>query len=271
MGFSLLKIGRYLSNPRFYARLALQRAQVRVSPWFARTSFFLQGQMDIHPNSYWHVPPFAQATGGFWPSAGQGERRIHDLESFDCVRRDMLVLLLRSLVERGVPGDFAELGVYQGSTARLIHHYAPERTLHLFDTFQGFDARDLARERQFEGHAIGEDGFHDTSVPMVRAHIAPRNDHVHFHVGFFPDSIPPALREARFAFVQLDADLEAPMGAGLRFFWPRLSPGGFLVAHDYNAWLGARTAVDRFCAEHGLVPLPMPDKSGSAVLLKPGT
>ena len=45
---------------------------------------------------------------------------------------------------------------------------------------------------------------------------------------------------------------------------------GVLVAHDYNAWLGARTAVDRFCAEHGLVPLPMPDKSGSAVLLKPG-
>ena len=59
----------------------------------------------------------------------------------DTVRRDMLVLLLRDLIERRVPGDMAELGVYKGLTARLIHHYAPERTLHLYDTFQGFDPR----------------------------------------------------------------------------------------------------------------------------------
>ena len=61
-----------------------------------------------------------------------------DLDPWDSTRRDMLILLLRTIIEKNIKGDFAELGVYQGKTAKLIHHYAPERNLHLFDTFEGF-------------------------------------------------------------------------------------------------------------------------------------
>ena len=34
-------------------------------------------------------------------------------------------------------GDMAELGVASGASAKLISEYAPSRTLHLFDTFEG--------------------------------------------------------------------------------------------------------------------------------------
>ena len=51
-------------------------------------------------------------------------------------------------------------------------------------------------------------------------------------------------------------------------FYPLLSRGGIIVAHDYNAWIGSRKAVDEFCAETGIIPIPMPDKSGSCVILK---
>jgi len=44
------------------------------------------------------------------------------------------------------------------------------------------------------------------------------------------------MQNDRFAFVHLDADLEAPIAAGLEFFWPRLTPGEWIVVHDYNAW-----------------------------------
>ena len=55
---------------------------------------------------------------------------------------------------------------------------------------------------------------------------------------------------------------------GLRFFYPRMSPRGSLLIHDYNAWPGARRAVDEFFADKGELPVPMPDKSGSALVIK---
>src|SRR5438105_8701165 len=98
---------------------------------FPQAAFYWQGQMDIHRKSRWYNHSFVERFGGFFPTVSESEKReIVDLEPWDCVRRDMLVLLLRRIEEDRIPGDFAELGVYQGSTARLIHRYAPDRTLH---------------------------------------------------------------------------------------------------------------------------------------------
>jgi O-methyltransferase len=238
------------------------RALARIHPFLAGPRrFHLQGRMDIDPRSIWHDPDFVAATGGFLIPEDRVDRRICSLEAWDNVRRDMLVLLMRSVIARRVEGDFAELGVYQGGSARLIHHYAPERVLHLFDTFSGFDAREIARPEQ-------KGQFADTSVAAVLKRIAPLNANVIPHVGRFPDSVPEELRSRRVAFVHLDADLFAPIIAGLEFFYPRTSRGGVVVVHDYNAWPGARCAVDEFFADKSEVPIPMPDKSGSAIIVK---
>jgi O-methyltransferase len=215
--------------------------------------------MDISPRSLWHNPEFTATTGGFMIREDPVERRVCELESWDKVRRDMLVLLMRGVLVRQVEGDFAELGVYKGVTARLIHHYAPERRLHLFDTFNGFDDREI------------EDGAHrglfsDTSVGAVMKTIAPRNDNIEVYAGRFPQTAAAA--PDKFAFVHLDADLFEPINAGLEFFYPRLSSRGVIVVHDYNAWPGARRAVDEFFASKREVPVAMPDKSGSAVIVK---
>lgn len=77
------------------------------------------------------------------------------------------------------------------------------------------------------------------------------------------------LRFGRYAFVHLDADLYSPIIKGLEIFYPLMSSGGFLLVHDYNAWPGARDAVEEFCALQGIVPVPMLEKSESCVLLKP--
>ena len=98
--------------------------------------------------------------------------------------------------------------------------------------------------------------------------VAPLNANPQPVVGFFPDTVTPEIAAESFAFVHLDADLEAPITAGLEFFWPRLNPGGFIVVHDYNSWPGARLAVDRFLVDHRAAAIPMPDKSGSIVLHK---
>jgi Macrocin-O-methyltransferase (TylF) len=73
--------------------------------------------------------------------------------------------------------------------------------------------------------------------------------------------------------VHLDCDLYAPFAAGLRYFNPRLVEGGFLIMHDYSSlyWAGAEQAIDEFFADLPEKPIPIPDKSGTAVIRKTAT
>jgi O-methyltransferase len=179
----------------------------------------------------------------------------------------MLVLLLREITVNAVHGAMAELGVYRGISARLLHHYCPERKLYLFDTFSGFTDADMAKESMRVVYNQTQQ-FADTNVALVLRTIEPRNPNVTPVPGSFPDSLTPEIRNETFAFVHLDADLEEPTRSGLEFFWSRLNPGGFLVVHDYNAWPGVRIAVDEFRRSQVIAAVPMPDKSGSIVLAK---
>lgn len=262
------QLTKLIRNPVRYVPLTFKVAQQSLSYLFRNGAFFLQGQMDISPRSRWFSPEFVARTGGFFPAGDRGARRICDLEPWDTTRRDMLILLLRQIVVRGVEGDLAELGVYRGFTAKLIHHYVPERPLHLFDTFEGFDARDVASEKEKTQVVASAGHFGDTSLQRARAYVAPVNNNVHFHKGLFPDSIPDGFADRHFALVHLDADLYEPISEGLRFFYPRMSPGGVIVVHDYNAWDGARQAVDDYFRDKREIPVPMPDKSGSALIVK---
>lgn len=258
-------VWKLLSNPQKNLPLLVQERFRKSCRIFQDKSFFLQGQMDIHPKAHWPTP-IVGITGGFFPGDDREPRRIYNLDAHDNTRRDMLVLLLRTLLVQEVPGALAELGVYKGLTARLIHHYAPERTLHLFDTFEGFTERSAVAELGDLGHTTRL--FSDTSLEQVRRFIGGSNVTVRFHPGFFPDSIPASLNSETFAFVHLDADLYDPTLNGLRFFYSRMPRHGILVIHDYNAWPGARRAVDEFFADKPELPIPMPDKSGSAVIVK---
>jgi hypothetical protein len=103
---------RLLRDPARLVRLAPRLTLRSLSPVLRRSAFFLQGQMDIHPRSLWYKSDFVARTGGFFAVGDTERRTISDIEPWDCVRRDMLVLLLRSLVVRGIPGDLAEVGVY---------------------------------------------------------------------------------------------------------------------------------------------------------------
>jgi O-methyltransferase len=240
----------------------------KLTPLFQNTSFFMQGQMDISPVSRWHNREFLKKTGGFFLKGDNIDRKICSLEPWDNTRKNMLILLLRTLIEKNVPGDMAEVGVYKGNTAKLIHHYMPERKLFLFDTFEGFTERGAEAEKLYTRFLTKKSKFSDTSLESVRGYIAPLNDNVQFHKGYFPDSIPDGFDAHRFAFVHLDADLFEPTMEGLKYFYPRMNRNGLLVVHDYNAWLGARMAVDEFFADKDELPIPMPDKSGSALIVK---
>ena len=185
---------------------------------------------------------------------------------------DARVGIMRLIAEQinslGIPGDVAELGVYRGDFARLINAAFRERRIHLFDTFEGFAPQDIAVEREngYSNANVGD--FGGTAKDAVDKRLFYRDKAV-FHKGFFPDTFN-ACRDLGFAFVSLDADLYSPTAAALPLFWDRLSPGGVIMAHDYNStqFRGVRKAVDDFCKEQGILPLPICDLHGSAILRK---
>ena len=191
-----------------------------------------------------------------------------DLKIFDA-RTATMRLLAEQINSAGIPGDVAELGVYKGEFAQLINTAFSERRIHLFDTFEGFTAQDVAVERE-NGYSRAETGdFGDTAKAAVDKRLFYPEKAV-FHKGFFPDTFK-GCEKLRFAFVSVDADLYAPTAAALPLFWDRLSPGGAIMVHDYNStqFSGVRKAVDDFCSARGILPMPVCDLHGSAVLRKP--
>jgi O-methyltransferase len=172
--------------------------------------------------------------------------------------RDMLLLpceacQVMSLVDavKNVPGDMAELGVARGASAKMIAARAPDRVLHLFDTFEGLpdpSAQDGARfkKRQYR-HTLEEvQGYLDSG-------------NLRFYKGLFPETASD-LSTTRFAFVHLDADLYESTRAGLEWFYPRLNRGGILVSHDYDTSSGVNLAFEQFFADK---PEPYFDLVGS--------
>ena len=177
-------------------------------------------------------------------------------------------LLVEEMEKRKVPGALAELGVYKGEFAAELNRLLPDRTFYLFDTFEGFDQRDVQKE-QTECHseaAVGD--FSDTSVSAVLRRM-PHPEKIVVRQGYFPDTVQ-GMPEEVYALVSLDADLYLPMYEGLRYFYPRMSPGGYLILHDYNSkqYKGAGEAVRAFCEEQGIYLFPLCDLHGTGIIVK---
>lgn len=178
----------------------------------------------------------------------------------DYVRMGTLELLCRRLAD--VPGAAAELGVYRGQFARCLNRLLPDRTLYLFDSFQGFDNAAGAGEAIQAAHE-------KTTAEQVLA-VMPNPERVVLKPGFFPESLDGL--EETFCFVSLDVDFEPATLAGLRYFWPRLSNGGYLMLHDWGnpSLPGPAKALERYEAEVGewLPAVPIPDLNGTLVLCR---
>lgn len=74
-----------------------------------------------------------------------------------------------------------------------------------------------------------------------------------------------------FAFVHLDGDRFQTTLDGLRFFYPRLARGGYVMGHDYNNpefdW-GVSRAFDTFFSDKPEFVLELSDACGSVVVRK---
>lgn len=183
----------------------------------------------------------------------------------DLNRFYFLYLQIESLESRRIEGAFAELGVFRGTTAKLFRELAPQRELYLMDTFEGFSAEDVAHE---DAKGKGQRGGWAASLDRVKSYVG-EGPGTHYIKGRFPETAQEIPAQVRFAMVHLDADLYAPQLEGLRFFYPRTIKGGAIIVHDCNnPFTGSRKALDEFFADKPETPVFVPDKSGSAVVIR---
>ncbi len=161
----------------------------------------------------------------------------------------------------------AEGGVFQGEFAKEINACFPDSPIYLFDTFEGFDSRDIKTERE-NGYSIEkEKHLNITSEDLVLGKL-PHSDKAVIRKGYFPDTAA-GLENIQFQFVNLDFDLYNPILEGLRFFYPRTIGGGVILVHDYfnPGYKGVAQAVAEYEREHGrLVKIPIGDHCSLCII-----
>lgn len=179
------------------------------------------------------------------------------------------ILFLKRFAERvykeNITGSAAEAGVYKGDFAKHINKYFPDKTLYLFDTFEGFTDYDISREQK--DSLTSADYFKNVTIDEVLAKM-PHRKNIILRAGRFPETA--AGIHDTFAFVNLDMDLYEPTIEGLRFFYPLMSEGGVILIHDYfsEAYPNVELAVEDFERELGrrLRKIPIGDDVSIAVL-----
>jgi len=196
---------------------------------------------------------------------------FEEYDDSDYIRKAVLALVAEMLKKRGVEGALAEVGVCTGAFSRLMSELFPERDIYLFDTFEGFDPRDLKRADEFDRYKIRrlKCDVKETTVEYVLSHM-PFRERCIVRKGYFPETAAGMPEDIRFSLVSLDADLYNPTIAGLEYFYPRMANGGVIMVHDYNSfWGGIASAVDEFAEKYALFPLVIPDECGSALFIHP--
>jgi len=130
-------------------------------------------------------------------------------------------------------GDVADLGAYRGGTSLILRRLAPEKQLHIFDTWAGTPIDDpLCHHKKGEWAA----SFEECQSLVGKA------EQTHYHRGVFPSTSVDGM----FCFVYVDMDTEQATRDAIEFFWPRITPGGEMFFDDYG-WepcAGVKKAVD---------------------------
>lgn len=150
------------------------------------------------------------------------------------------------------------------------------RKLYLFDTFTGYDARDIKKEEELKlsDAKAGEYAFTPKEYEKLDELILgrmPYKDQVVIKKGWFPQTVLD-LEDEKYALVHMDTGLYNPTYSGIQYFFPRMSRGGVILLSGYEDGKksGVRMAVEDLEARYGAFLItPLGDLEGTVVIVHP--
>jgi len=173
-------------------------------------------------------------------------------------RLDNVEFCLRDVLEKGVPGDFLEAGVWKGGTCifarAILKAYGDrDRKVWVADSFKGLPPPDTRKYPADAMETLHKRDALAVSLERVRANFEKYDlldDQVQFLEGYFRDTLSHAPVE-RLAVLRLDGDMYESTMDTLNPLYPKLSPGGYVIIDDY-ARANCRQAVTDYREQHGI-------------------
>jgi O-methyltransferase len=192
-----------------------------------------------------------RAEGRYWPPRAEtmiGLRRLDNIE-----------YCIRDVLRQHVPGDVIEAGAWRGGAtifmrAVLKTYGGNERKVWVADSFEGLPKPDSAAYPADAGSDFSNIPELAVSLDEVKHNFARYgllDDQVRFLKGWFKDTLPTAPID-HLAVLRVDGDLYESTMEALRYLYPKVSAGGYVIDDDYGALSIAKKAVDDFRAANGI-------------------
>jgi O-methyltransferase len=196
------------------------------------------------------------------------------VENWSAIAGTWLFAELLNKIQRTVPGNIAEMGVYQGGNAFislfLLGSTIRDRTYHLFDSFSGFP--------RFSPHDPQSRSaeFADVSISFLESLFC-NFQNARLNVGLFSETLK-AVSSEKFAMVYVDCDLYESTLQCCEFFYDRLNPGSVMLFHDYceqkpglpigtrEPFTAVKKAADEFFSEMPEEILEFPETTHALVV-----
>jgi hypothetical protein len=175
------------------------------------------------------------------------------------------------VVENKIPGDLVECGVWRGGSMKLVAHVLQslgdtDRTLFLYDTFEGMTEPDPEVDIDFSGNEAAKD-WREVQRRGVKWAYAPVEEvqdviassgypmpKVKLVKGLVEETIPATI-PASIALLRLDTDWYSSTRHEMEHLYPKLAPQGILILDDYGHYQGARRGVDEYLSKLKKRPL----------------
>ncbi len=202
---------------------------------------------DIQNARWWHIRDIAE-------TVLLAEGKDCKENNYSHFAPDQLANIMQAIdITRSIPGDYVEIGVFRGTSARLAYHYMKatrlKRNCYFLDTFAGFEYE--AAKKSSDAHW---QGTHDVSMELVRKRMeaAPSYDgpQPEFNLvksDIIQDELSGKIKSI--AMCNIDVDMYEAVLVALEKTWPLLARGGICIVQDPGRTPllgGARLALDQF-------------------------
>jgi O-methyltransferase len=193
----------------------------------------------------------ARAVGMDWPADGD--------TMIGLVRLSNLEYCVLSVLERNIPGDLVETGVWRGGAAIFMRaalraYGDKQRLVWAADSFQGLPKPDADTYPQDKDDDLWSWPQLAVSVDQVKDNFQRYgllDDRVRFLEGWFRDTLPVAPID-RISVLRLDGDMYESTIVALDSLYEKVSPGGCVIIDDFGSVPACRRAVEDFRTDHGI-------------------
>lgn len=186
-----------------------------------------------------------RAVGKDWPITAH---TMIGLKRLDNIQR-----LVEEVLKNDIAGDLIETGVWRGGAtifmrAILKSYNIKNRYVWVADSFSGLPSPDLKNYPQDASSDLHTVRYLSVGLKEVKKNFASYDlldNQVKFLAGYFKDTLKSTPIK-KLAVIRFDGDTHEAVTLVLKYLYPKLSKGGFMIIDDYKVIRACKNGVDDF-------------------------